>query len=85
MKAESKIPNINRNGGDCGVIATCGNYEYVSNGSMKKIEQDYKNGKIDQIDYDILKDQIQRMSLSEYVGDFGVSCRLAVIHTKTNL
>jgi hypothetical protein len=52
---------------------------------MKKIEQDYKNGKIDQIDYDILKDQIQRMSLSEYVGDFGVSCRLAAIHTKTNL
>jgi len=30
---------------------------------MKKIEQDYKDGKIDQREYEIRKDQIQRMSI----------------------
>ena len=30
---------------------------------MKKIEQDYKDGKIDQREYEIRKDQVQRMSI----------------------
>ena len=30
---------------------------------MKKIEQDYKDGKIDKREYEIRKDQIQRMSI----------------------
>ena len=30
---------------------------------MKKIEQDYKDGKIDQREYEIRKDQLQRMSI----------------------
>ena len=42
-----------------------GSYEYVSNREMKKVEQDYKDGKIDQREYEIRKDQIQRMSLLE--------------------
>ena len=48
-----------------GAVAAGGSYEYVSNREMKKIEQDYKDGKIDQREYEIRKDQIQRMSLLE--------------------
>ena len=48
-----------------GAVAAGGSYEYVSNREMKKIEQDLKDNKIDQREYDIRKDQIQRMSLLE--------------------
>ena len=48
-----------------GAVAAGGSYEYVANREMKKIEQDYKDGKIDQREYEIRKDQIQRMSLLE--------------------
>jgi len=48
-----------------GAVAAGGSYEYVSNREMKRIEQDYKDGKIDQQEYEIRKDQIQRMSLLE--------------------
>lgn len=48
-----------------GAVAAGGSYEYVSNREMKRIEDDYKDGKIDQKEYEIRKDQIQRMSLLE--------------------
>lgn len=48
-----------------GAVASGGGYEYVANREMKKIDQDYKDGKIDQHEYEIRKDQIQRMSLLE--------------------
>jgi hypothetical protein len=46
-----------------GAVAAGGGYEYVANREMKKIEQDYKDGKIDQREYEIRKDQVQRMSI----------------------
>jgi len=46
-----------------GAAAAGGSYEYVANREMKKIEQDLKDGKIDQREYEIRKDQIQRMSM----------------------
>jgi len=46
-----------------GAVAAGGSYEYVANREMKKIEQDLKDGKIDQREYEIRKDQIQRMSM----------------------
>lgn len=46
-----------------GAVAAGGGYEYVANREMKKIEQDYKDGKIDKKEYEIRKDQIQRMSI----------------------
>ncbi len=46
-----------------GAVAAGGGYEYVANREMKKIEQDYKDGKIDKREYEIRKDQIQRMSI----------------------
>jgi len=46
-----------------GAVAAGGGYEYVANREMRKIEQDYKDGKIDQREYEIRKDQIQRMSI----------------------
>jgi len=48
-----------------GAVAAGGSYEYVANREMKKIEQDLKDGKIDQREYEIRKDQIQRMALLE--------------------
>ena len=48
-----------------GAVAAGGGYEYVSNREMKKIEDNLKDGKIDQREYEIRKDQIQRMSLLE--------------------
>jgi hypothetical protein len=48
-----------------GAVAAGGGYEYVSNREMNKIEEDYKDGKIDQREYEIRKDQIQRMSVLE--------------------
>lgn len=46
-----------------GAVAAGGSYEYVANREMKKIEQDLKDGKIDQSEYEIRKDQIERMSM----------------------
>ena len=46
-----------------GAVAAGGGYEYVIDREMKKVEQDYKDGKIDQREYEIRKDQIQRMSI----------------------
>jgi hypothetical protein len=46
-----------------GAVAAGGGYEYVANREMKKVGQDYKDGKIDQREYEIRKDQIQRMSI----------------------
>jgi hypothetical protein len=46
-----------------GAVAAGGGYEYVANREMKKIEQDHKDGTIDQKEYEIRKDQIQRMSI----------------------
>ena len=46
-----------------GAVAAGGGYEYVIDREMKKIEQDQKDGKIDQREYEIRKDQIQRMSI----------------------
>jgi len=46
-----------------GAVAAGGSYEYVANREMKKIEQDLKDGKIDQREYEIRKDQIERMSM----------------------
>ena len=48
-----------------GAVAAGGSYEYVSNREMNRIEQDLKDGKIDQREFEIRKDQIQRMSLLE--------------------
>ena len=48
-----------------GAVAAGGSYEYVFNREMKKVEQDYQGGRIDQREYEIRKDQIQRMSLLE--------------------
>ncbi len=45
-----------------GAVATGGGYEYVANREMKRIEEDLKDGKIDQKEYDIRRDQIQRLS-----------------------
>ncbi len=46
-----------------GAVAAGGGYEYVIDREMKKVEQDYKDGKIDQREYEIRKDQIKRMSI----------------------
>lgn len=46
-----------------GAVASGGGYEYVANREMKKIEEDYKDGKMDQKEFEIRKDQIQRMSI----------------------
>lgn len=51
--------------GAAGGAVAAGGYEYVSNREIKKIEDDLKDGKIDQREYEIRKDQIQRMSLLE--------------------
>ncbi|MBE0534683.1 MAG: hypothetical protein IH624_03375 [Phycisphaerae bacterium] len=46
-----------------GAVAAGGGYEYVSNREMKRIEEDYNAGRIDQREYEIRKDQIERMSV----------------------
>lgn len=48
-----------------GAVAAGGGYEYVSNREMKRIEQDYHDGKMDQKEYEARKDQIRRMSILE--------------------
>ena len=46
-----------------GAVAAGGGYEYVANREMKRIQADLNDGRIDQREYDIRKDQIQRMSV----------------------
>jgi hypothetical protein len=46
-----------------GAAAAGGGYEYVINREMNRIEDAYKAGEMDQREYEIRKDQIERMSL----------------------
>jgi hypothetical protein len=48
-----------------GAAAAGGSYEYVFDREMKRIEQDLKDGKIDQKKFEIRKDKKQRTSLLE--------------------
>lgn len=48
-----------------GAAAASGGYEYNANREMKRIEQDLKDGKMTQQEYDIRKDEIKRMSVLE--------------------
>ena len=47
-----------------GTVATGAGYELNANRQMDRITKDLATGKIDQKEYDIRKDQIQRMSLA---------------------
>jgi hypothetical protein len=46
-----------------GAVATGGGYEYNAKRQKDRVEQDYKDGKIDKKEYDIRMDQINRMSI----------------------
>jgi hypothetical protein len=46
-----------------GVVGTGAGYEYHANQEMKKLDVDLKEGKIDQREYDIRKDQLKRDSV----------------------
>ena len=46
-----------------GAAAGAGGYEYNLKTQKDRIDEDLKNGKIDQKEYDIRKDQIERDSL----------------------
>lgn len=46
-----------------GAAASVGGYEYHAKREMDRIEKDLKDSKIDQREYEIRKDQIQRDSL----------------------
>ena len=46
-----------------GAVVSAGGYEYHAKQEMAKIEKDLKDGRIDQREYEIRKDQIQRDSL----------------------
>lgn len=50
-------------GTGAGALGAGAGYEYQANQSMKQIDDDLKNGKITQQEYDIRKDQIKRGSL----------------------
>jgi len=50
-------------GTGAGVLGAGAGYEYQADRQMKQIEEDLKSGKIDQKEYDIRKDQIQKGSL----------------------
>jgi hypothetical protein len=50
-------------GTGAGVLGAGAGYEYNAERQMKKIDEDLKNGKITQEEYDIRKDQIQKGSL----------------------
>ncbi len=49
-------------GGVAGAAAGAGGYEYHLNRQKSRVEQDKKDGKIDQREYDIRMDQIRRDS-----------------------
>lgn len=46
-----------------GAVAAGGGYEYNAKREMDKIDADLKAGRIDQREYEIRKDQIQKMSI----------------------
>jgi len=48
-----------------GAAAGVGGYEYRANRELNRIEEEFKAGRMDQREYEIRKDQIQRMSLLE--------------------
>lgn len=48
-----------------GAAAGAGGYEYKANKELDRIEEAYKDGEMDQREYEIRKDQIQRMSILE--------------------
>lgn len=51
-------------GGAAGGVAGAGaGYEIKANQELKRVEEDYKAGRIDQKEYEIRKDQIQRGSV----------------------
>ena len=50
-------------GTGAGVAATGTGYELRAREEMNRVEADYKNGKIDQREYEIRKDQIKRGSV----------------------
>lgn len=45
-----------------GAAISAGAYEVHMKNQMDRVEQDYKDGKIDKTEYDIRKDQIERDS-----------------------
>ena len=47
-----------------GVAATGAGYELRAREEMNRVESDHKNGKIDQKEYEIRKDQIKRGSIA---------------------
>lgn len=48
-----------------GAVAAGGGYEYRANREMNRIEQEYRDGIIDQREFEIRRDQIQRMAILE--------------------
>ena len=50
-------------GAGAGAVGTGAGYEIQAQRQMNRIDEDLKNGKITQKEYDIRKDQIQRGSL----------------------
>jgi hypothetical protein len=48
-----------------GVVGTGAGYEIHANQEIKKLDEDLKAGKIDQKEYDIRKNQIQRDSVTQ--------------------
>lgn len=46
-----------------GAAATAGGYEYHLKKELERVEKDFKDGKIDQREYEIRKDQIKRDSV----------------------
>ncbi len=50
-------------GGATGAVGAGAGYEWHANQEKKKIDDDLKAGKIDQREYDIRRDQIQRDSV----------------------
>jgi hypothetical protein len=50
-------------GSAAGAVASGGGYEYNMDRQMKKVEEDYKAGRINESEYNIRKNQIQRDSL----------------------
>ena len=50
-------------GGATGAIASAGGYEFHMNQEKKRLQEDLKNGKIKQEEYDIRIDQLHRDSV----------------------
>ena len=50
-------------GAATGVLGAGAGYEIHADRAMKQLDEDFKNGKISQSEYDIRKDQIKRDSL----------------------